>query len=76
MVGRTYAGVLGLIAFVVMTFRGIAHELSLEAAIRMSLGCMAVFAVVGFLIGTAGQIVVGDAVRARFLAELQSQDKR
>lgn len=72
MIGRCYAGVLGLIAFIATMFRGVANGASLEATVVTSCGCMFAFAAVGFLVGMAGQVVVGDAVRTRFLAELSA----
>ena len=74
MVGRSYAGVMGLIAFVATIFRGVANGASLEATVTTSCGCMFAFAAVGFLVGMAGQVVVGDAVRTKFLAELSARE--
>lgn len=77
--GRTYAGVLGCLAFATVLVHGAIHHAGLEATVVRAVGMMVGFAVVGFLLGSVAQNVVEESVRARMAQELaeraaESQD--
>jgi hypothetical protein len=69
-VARTYAGILGLLAFVTSLARGILLGGS-ENAILWSAWCsLLAFAAIGCVIGWAAEQTIQDSVRGRIAAEL------
>ena len=73
--GRTYAGIVGLVAFSAMTFRGIASHRSLEGTIALACGSMFALAAVGFVVGELASWFVAESVQARISAEIARSEK-
>ena len=67
--GRTYGGVLGLLAFLVTIARGLIHHGSLSSTITQALVAMFIFAGIGFVLGQMAAQTVAGALRTQFLAE-------
>lgn len=72
---RTYAGVLGSLAFLVSLARGLLHGGSTELAVGVACGHLLVFAVIGCVLGRMAQGIVDDAVCGRLAAELAAQER-
>lgn len=72
---RTYAGVLGSLAFLVSLARGLLHGGSAESVVWGACGCLLVFAVIGCGLGQMAQGIVDDAVVGRLAAELAAQER-
>ncbi|MBM4001750.1 MAG: hypothetical protein FJ295_00475 [Planctomycetes bacterium] len=70
MVAKKYAGILGIVAFLTMLTRGAMHDAGLEGTVMTSCGGAIVFAALGFLLGLAAESIVTDAVRRRFVEEM------
>ncbi len=71
--GRTYAGVLGCLAFATVLVHGAMHQAGVESTILRAVGMLMGFAVVGFLLGSVAQDVVEESVRARMAQELAAR---
>lgn len=70
--GRTFAGVLGYLAFVVVVFRGFLQAGSVEQTIEWALVYLFVFAVFGYIFGELAAWFVGESVRARLERRVQT----
>ena len=68
--GQTYAGVLGLLAFLVTVVNGLTSAGGTETTIKVACLCLFLFGAVGYLIGRIAQSAVEDSVRAQFQAEI------
>ena len=71
---RLYAGVLGLLAFLTSIIRGMAHGCGAESALWTACLGMALFAMVGAVIGGLARWIVEDAVNSRLAAELAARE--
>jgi hypothetical protein len=79
LVGRTYAGVLGCLAFATVVVHGAIHQAGIEATVLRAVGTMMGFGVLGFMLGSVAENVVEESVRAKMAQELarraaESQD--
>lgn len=73
--GRTYAGVLGFVAFAAEVARGAVHASAPEATLgRACLGLLA-FAAVGAVVGWLADGIVEQSVYDRVSAELAAHEK-
>ena len=70
---RTYAGVLGAIAFLVTSIRGLLAGSDAETTLLAASGLVFVFAAIGCITGWIADKTVEEAVRWRLLAELRDQ---
>jgi len=70
--GRTYGGILGLIAFLVVLALGRAG--GSEATIVMACGCLFLFAAIGWVVGQLANWVVGESVRSKMQAEIDASE--
>jgi hypothetical protein len=68
--GRTYAGVLGPIAFVTVLTRSLIGGGSADSTLSTAILCLFGFAALGFVVGQVAELVVWDAVRSRLHREL------
>jgi len=68
--GPRYAGILSLLAFVIVIFRGAIHGFGTEGTVRIAILMLCVFGGIGYLIGRIAENTVRDSVRARFDREL------
>jgi membrane protein YqaA with SNARE-associated domain len=67
---RIYAGVLGSLVFAALIMRGIWHQQDPVATLKVALLGLAVFACVGWLLGSAAARTVEESVRERFQRRL------
>ncbi len=70
---RTYAGVLGSLAFLVCLARGIVHGAPAVSVLGTACGHLLVFAAIGYVLGWMARGIVDDAVRGRLAAELAAE---
>jgi hypothetical protein len=68
--GRTYAGVLGLIAFATIVARGVIHQSGASATFPAAAGMMFVFAGIGYVLGTIAERAIASDLKARFQEEM------
>ncbi len=72
--GRTYAGVLGLLAFGLILARGLLFGSDAEACLAAACGGLFGFAAVGLVAGTLADRFTSEAVKVKFEAALKSMD--
>ena len=73
--GRTYAGVLGLLACGILLARGLASGGSAESTLLAASGGLFLFAGVGYLAGQTAEMLVHDSVRSQFQAALTAWER-
>ena len=73
--GRTYAGILGPLAFSTVLSRALINGSTSLVALQTATLCLFVFAAIGYVAGQIAQTIVSDVVRARFDEELASRDE-
>ncbi|MBI3838916.1 MAG: hypothetical protein HY288_13420 [Planctomycetia bacterium] len=72
-VGRRYAGILGLLAFLTIVMRGLVHGSGVESTLLAAAFHLVFFAFVGYLVGQLAGWIVLDSVRAKLAAIEQPQ---
>ena len=70
--GRQYAGVMGLVAFATILFRGVVHADAIEPTLKLACLCLFAFALLGGTIGWIADQTVFHAVATRFNEELRA----
>ncbi len=70
--GRTYAGVLGPVAFLTVLTRSLIDGGSPTETLQLAMICLFGFAGLGFVAGQIADMVVMDSIRARFAHEGRS----
>jgi hypothetical protein len=68
--GRTYAGILGPLAMSVIICRGWLGSGGIEGTLALATTYLALFAVIGFLLGQLAQNTIDDSVRAKLEQQL------
>jgi hypothetical protein len=68
-VGRSYAGVLGTIAFTTVLLRGMASGAVVETTLASAVISLVVFTLLGYFVGRLAGRIVLDSVRASMAAE-------
>lgn len=71
--GRTYAGILGSLAFTTMLARGVIDRSGAEATLILATISLFAFAGLGYVVGQIADSIVLEAVKFRFNAELQAR---
>ncbi len=66
-VGRTYAGVLGSLAFTAVAARGLVHGGTPDSVLPIACGWMFGFALLGFIAGELAGWIVEESVRANLV---------
>src|SRR5262245_66349695 len=64
--GRTYAGILGSLAFALVAARCAIAGSGLEASVLAASAALFVFAAAGYLAGRAAEFLIRDSVRTQF----------
>ena len=64
--GRTYAGILGPLAFTTILARSVIEFSSVESAMMLATVCLFLFAGIGYLVGQVADSIVLEAVKANF----------
>lgn len=72
--GRTYAGILGPLAFTTILARSAFDTSSVEATMLLATVCLFAFAGIGYLVGRVADSIVLEAVKANFDRELQVRE--
>ncbi len=67
---RTYAGILGSLAFITMLARGLSSGGGFEASTGAALVAMLLLAALGYVVGAVANWIVEDSVRSRVAAEV------
>jgi hypothetical protein len=70
--GRTYAGILGPLAFATVLFRGLILVDATAPTLKLSMICLFAFAIVGFVIGKIAEMTVLESVKAKIGTEMQA----
>jgi len=70
--GRAYAGILGPLAMAVVICRGWLVSGGLEGTLTQAVACLALFAVVGAILGHLAQTTVDESVRVKLEQQLSS----
>jgi len=68
--GRIYAGILGPLAMVVIICRGIKDSAGLEGTLTLAIAALAVYAVIGAVLGQIAQATVDESVRLKIEQQL------
>ena len=64
--GRTYAGILGPLAFAIVVARGIWSASGVEATLGFACGALFLFALLGVVAGRLADYLVRESVRTQF----------
>jgi hypothetical protein len=73
--GRTYAGILGPLAFTVILARGVIGGSGAEATLTIATSCLFLFAAIGFVVGQIADSIVFQAVKVKFDEELKIREE-
>ena len=73
--GRAYAGILGPLAMAVVICRGWLVSGGVEGTLTQAVMSLALFAVVGAILGHLAQTTVDESVRMKLQAQLAQQEK-
>jgi hypothetical protein len=68
--GRAYAGILGPLAMAVVICRGVMGSGGVQSTLSLATIYLAIFSVVGALIGTIAQSTIDESVRAKLQQQL------
>lgn len=72
--GRTYAGILGPLAFTIVVARSLLAGGGSETTLLLACVCLFMFAAIGYVVGQLADSIVFDAVKAKFDEELQARE--
>lgn len=72
--GRTYAGILGPLAFTTILARSVIDTSSVESTMMLATACLFLFAGIGYLVGQVADSIVIEAVKTNFNKELQARE--
>ncbi len=72
--GRTYAGILGPLAFTTILARSVIDNSSVESTMMLATVCLFLFAGIGYLVGQVADSIVLEAVKVNFNKELQARE--
>ena len=73
--GRSYAGVLGPIAFATLVFRGLLAGAGAEGTLLAATAGMVAFSAIGYIAGRVAEAVIRDSVQARVAAEIAAHEE-
>jgi hypothetical protein len=73
-VGRTYAGVLGPIAFLTVALRGWKQGSGVEPSLLSAWLALVAFAALGYVVGRLAAWIVEESVKSRINQELAAQE--
>lgn len=72
--GRTYAGILGALAFVTVLTRSLVDGGSAHSTLKLAILCLLGFAILGFVVGQLAEFIVLDAIRSRLNREISARN--
>jgi hypothetical protein len=73
-VGRSYAGVLGPLAFAILAARGLLSGAGAEGTMLAASAGLVIFSAIGYIAGRLAEVIVQDAVQARVAAEIAAHE--
>lgn len=73
---RSYAGILGLIAFVTITFRSVMKGADTEGTLVLAGMALVVFTILGWIAGRIAEATVNESVRIEIQAEWEELQAR
>ena len=73
--GRTYAGILALVAFMTVLVRGMTGGGEVAPTIKIACLCLVAFGMTGYILGHLAQWIVEDSVRAKLHADFETHHK-
>jgi len=68
--GRSYAGILGLLAFCTVVVRGTIDGAGVESTMKLACLCLFGFALIGLVVGNLASWIVEEAVMTRLKIDL------
>lgn len=75
-VGRSFAGVLGSLAWCTVLARGVLHGSAADEVLRSALLALLIWAAAGALLGLLAGWLIEDSLRAQLAAEVQAQQEQ
>ena len=72
---RNYAGILGTLAFAMITVRGVFKGDGVEAVLFTALGVLFTFTTMGYIIGWIAERTLVEAIETRFRTQLRAEDR-
>jgi hypothetical protein len=72
--GRSYAGILGAVAFITILARSVIDTSSVESTMMLATVCLFLFAGIGYLVGNIAEAIVLEAMKANFNMELEARE--
>ena len=73
--GRTYAGILGPLAFTIVVARTLLGGGGVETTLLLASGCLFIFAGIGYVVGQIADGIVFQAVKVKFDEELEAREE-
>jgi hypothetical protein len=74
--GRSYAGILGPLAFALVTLRGAISGWALEPTLLSASASLFVFGAVGYLVGQLAEFLVDQSVRTQFQVAMAAWENK
>jgi len=74
--GRSYGGILGSLAFALVTVRGAISGWALEPTLLSASASLFVFGALGYLVGQLAEFLVGQSVRIQFQAAMAAWETK
>jgi hypothetical protein len=74
--GRTYAGILGPLAMVVIICRGIKDSAGIEGTLTIAIVALVIYSIIGSVLGQIAQATIDDSVRQKIEQQLASHATR
>jgi len=71
--GRTYAGILGPLAFATVLFRGLIVSDGAAPTLKLAMICLFAFAILGLVIGRVAEATILESVKTRFDSEMRAR---
>jgi hypothetical protein len=73
--GRAYAGVLGMLAFLTVLVRCVVRSVPVETTIGQAIACLVTFATIGAVVGQLAGWIIDDSVRLQLAQEMADAAK-
>jgi hypothetical protein len=74
--GRTYAGILGPLAFALIAARGVVAASGVEGTLLAASSGLFIFAAIGYLAGQTANHLIGESVRTQFQSAVADWEKK
>ena len=74
--GRSYAGILGPLAFATIVARGVVTGSGVEGTLAAASAALFLFAAIGYIVGQLGEVLVNESVRKQFQVAMAAWDEK